>query len=271
MTYAGGPCSRESHEGIFARVQAKTLRSRCCLAAAAARPLIGTTFGGRISTSSNRFRRNSSPCSGVTVRSHARMILSCKANSTVSLGRSLAVVGGNALSAITTAPDAPRLSATRRYISTVVEGENTLNAGMPREGFVTRASEMGRPFPNVSLWNNVVNPIQPGSRMTSADGPADKRRPPRLRFAGPPNPQRQTTGLSPAAPLPLILGRASFQDDGNLVRLPEGFGVAAPSRLREPVLRRNPNPRLKAHSDNLAHSLVSKPAEPVRPVAVSLQ
>jgi hypothetical protein len=66
-----------------------------------------------------------------------------------------------------------------------------------------------------------------------------------------------------------VFGRAPFKGAGNLVRLPEGFGAATPSRLRKPVASPVDHlPCREIHGDDLGHVVVSKSARPVRPVSV---
>lgn len=167
MTYRSrGLCILDSQPGIFARVQANTLRSRCSLAAAAALPRIGTTFGGRISTSSKRFRRNSSATSGGTLRIHALMILSCRANSTLSRGRSAVVVGGNAFSGIT-----------RTRCNHALPGVMSSN-----RRYVTRHNVC--PSHGADYQQELT--VQHTSRMGCADGPTVRESP--LPASGRPNP-----------------------------------------------------------------------------------
>lgn len=62
-----------------------------------------------------------------------------------------------------------------------------------------------------------------------------------------------------------VFGRAPFKGAGNLVRLPEGFGAATPSRLRKPVASPVDHlPCREIHGDDLGHVVVSYPvAAPV--------
>lgn len=112
------------------------------------------------------------------------------------------------------------------------------------------------------------------STFAAITSPANEQRPPKARPAcgavGPlafaPPSQRaapfhaENAGLARASfRCPQIPGRAPFQGAGNLVRLAEGFGVAPPSRLREPV--KSPISHLpcrEIHGDDLGHSSSSK-------------
>lgn len=114
--------------------------------------------------------------------------------------------------------------------------------------------------------------IQSGASASPADGPETGKAPSAPAYSGPTNHRRKTGASNPGSLcMPQVFGRAPFQGAGNLVRLTSRLDAATSGGLNKPVLRRNPHPPLKAHADNLAHSLVSKSAEPVRPVSVSLQ
>ena len=83
-----------------------------------------------------------------------------------------------------------------------------------------------------------------------------------------PFPHGRNAALSDRALCPLsIVGGAPSQGGRNLVGLVPGFAFAA-RRSGQPCLTRDYHSPSKAQVDHVAHRLVSKSAEPVRPAAV---
>lgn len=259
MTYGGPLTSISQNAPIMPRVQAMASRRALVTSASLSRDRSRTTFdvASYSSNTSISLARNSRRFFGGRQARCARINAPIIVNSTDGEGISSAVEGGNSTrpGILTPHNAAPRSLA----ISDRVKTGNS-KAGLAH----------GKAYPHDEwlIRSRGYSPVyraQPSSRMGAAVGPADERRPPRSRIAGPPHCGK--TGVSSPSPLHQLLNHCG------LLQSPPRHAEGRPSQIRavdceaHVALRRQQvfptsdlGPVAKPNLDQLAHRLVSKSA-----------